>query len=134
MEPIKIQRKDSYIPIEVEGIELRFSLEDDSMLKLRQKMNTIEKEFGALERGEDTEEALDKFRGVLRNAFDEMFEKGTFDKLYKKAPSIMIMTEYFGAIGSALHEELEKRGFVLTPQDKAKEYLAKKTQPVKRKK
>lgn len=124
---IKIQTQQTYIPIQLGDLELKFEVTDDSILALQTELTKVQKELDALDRGGSDEEKLNKSKLVLKRGFDTFFGEGTFDKVYEMSPSVMIIMEYFKQISEALFKELEKMGYRQTTQaDKAKKYLANK--------
>lgn len=123
---IKIQTKDSYIPIFLGDLEIRFDISDDSLTKLRKGASKVQEELDAIKEPEDEEKAMEEMKGVLKRGFDFLYGEGTFEKVYEITPSVMVCFEYFQQMTDATFKELDKRGLSPSQKDKAKQYLAKK--------
>ncbi|HLQ75429.1 MAG TPA: hypothetical protein VK107_05305 [Alloiococcus sp.] len=120
---IKIQTKQTYIPIELGDLELKFDLTDESIANFRKEAVRVQKELGKLS---DDEDAQEQAKEVLKRGFDLMFGDGTFSQIYDISPSSIVIAEYFASITEGIAEELNKRGFKTSQKDKAKKYLANK--------
>lgn len=123
---IKIQTKDSYIPIFLGDLEIRFDISDDSLTKLRKGASKVQEELDAIKEPEDEEKATEEMKGVLKRGFDFLYGEGTFEKVYEITPSVMVCFEYFQQMTDATFKELDKRGLSPSQKEKAKQYLAKK--------
>lgn len=123
---IKIQTKQTSIPIVLGDIELSFDVSDDSVLTFRKEGAKIQKELENISISKDDDEALRQARSVLERGFSLFFGEGSFDKVYKISPSVIICLEYFTQIHEALEIELNKLGYSLTAQEKAQKYLQNK--------
>ena len=123
---IKIQTKDSYIPIFLGDLEIRFDISDDSLTRLRKGAARVQEELDAIKEPEDEEKATEEMKGVLKRGFDFLYGEGTFEKVYEITPSVIVCLEYFQQMTEATFKELEKRGVSPSQKEKAKQYLAKK--------
>lgn len=126
MTAIRIQTQETFIPIELGDLTLKFDVSDGALLNLREKMTDVQRASNELDEDAEDEEVIEQVKGIIRDSYDELFGKGTFDKVYKISPSVFIVTQYFFEIGKGISEEMEKRGFTLSQQEKAKEYLTNK--------
>lgn len=126
MTAIKIQTQQSYIPIFLGDLELRFDISDESIKNLRTELIAVKDRVEKTQISEKGEKALEQLKEVLTNGFDTVFGEGTFDKVYEISPSIFIVVDYFKQIFDAVFKELENRGLTASTQEKAQKYLANK--------
>lgn len=123
---IKIQTKDSYIPIFLGDSEIRFDITDDSLTKIKKGASKVQEELESIKGPEDDEKAIKEMKSILKRGFDFLYGEGTFEKVYEITPSVMVCLEYFQQMTEATFKELEKRGVSPSQKEKAKQYLAKK--------
>lgn len=123
---IKIQTQKTYIPIHLGELTLKFDVSDESLVNLRKKMTDVQNVSKDIKETDDDAKTIEQVKGVMRKAYDELFGKGTFDKVYEISPSVFIVTQYFMDIAQGLNKELKNRGLINTSHDKAKQYLANK--------
>jgi len=123
---IKIQTKQTYVPVILGDLELKFDISDESILKLEKSAGKVKSELEKVKvTSKNEEEALEKSKQALKKGYDFLFGEGTFEKVYELSPSVAICAEYFEQIALGLFEELEKRGFSKTTQSKVQKYLNK---------
>lgn len=127
---IKIQTKQDYIPIQLGDEEIRFHISDDSILKIRTGAEKVQEEIEAIEASEDEEIRLEQMRLILKKGFDFLFEEGTFDRIYKISPSVVVCVEYLDLMVGAVLKELENRGITNKPNPKINKYLNKTTNKI----
>jgi len=109
---IKIQTKQTYVPVILGDLELKFDISDESILKLEKSAGKIKSELEKVKiTSKNEEEAFEKSKQALKKGYDFLFGEGTFEKVYELSPSVAICAEYFEQIALGLFEELEKRGF-----------------------
>lgn len=126
MAAIKIQTKDSYIPIEIGDEVIKFHVSDDAFSKLQKRHANVMQDLDSIEEPEDGEEKIEKTKEIMTKAFDFLFEEGAFEKVYSVTPSVMICVEYFNQMTDAVIAELKNRGITPTAQQKVDKYLANK--------
>lgn len=130
MTAIKIQTQLDYIPIQLGDEEFRFYITDDSVLKIRNGYEEVQKKYNLIEKqakkeGLTEEEQIEKTKEILKEGFDFFYGEGTFERVYAISPSVFICLQYFSKFMEATLAEVEKKTKVTT-QDKAKKYLANK--------
>lgn len=123
---IKIQTQDTFIPVEIGEVELRFDLSDESINNFRKKALKTQKELEEINIKDDDEKVLDQCRDILNRGFTMMFDENAFQKVYDISPSVVIMMDYFKQITEGISEELEERGLTESAQSKANKYLQNK--------
>lgn len=123
---IKIQTEKTSIPIELGDLEFEFDVTDESIVKFRKDAENIQKELLDIEVNEDDDKALEQTKDVLRRGYELMLGKGSFEKVYKLSPSVMICMRYLEQIVEGIRTELEKMGFSETQKEKAQKYIQKK--------
>lgn len=123
---IKIQTQETFIPIELGDLTLKFDVSDESLINLRKKMTDVQNASKELGETEDDNQTIEQVNAVIGKAYDELFGEGTYKKVYEISPSAFITTQYFMEIAQGLSKEMGKRGFVLSTHEKAKQYLANK--------
>jgi len=123
---IKIRTQQTYIPIQLGDLELKFDVSDESIANFRKEAIRVQKELENMS-VKDGEEAQKQAKEVLKRGFNLMFSDGTFEQVYNISPSTIVVMDYFAAITDGISEELNKRGFRESQKDKAKKYLAQKS-------
>lgn len=123
---IKIQTQDTFIPVEIGDLTLKFDVSDDSLVTLRKKIDNIQKTSENINTKGDDSEVLESVKDVIRTAYDDVFGEGTYDKVYEISPSVIITTQYFLDIGQGIGKEMDERGLTLSSHEKAKKYLQNK--------
>lgn len=123
---IKIQTKDSFIPIELGDQLIKFHITDDAFLKIQKGHEKMEKEIESIEEPDDSQEKIEKMKEIMTKAFDFLFEKGSFEKVYSVTPSVVICVDYFNQMVDAVVEELKNRGVSPSSQQKLDKYLQNK--------
>lgn len=123
---IRIQTQDTFIPVELGDLTLKFDISDESLINLRRKMEDVQNVAKNIKETSNDEEVIEQVKSIIGKAYDEVFGKGTYDKVYEVSPSVFITTQYFMEIAQGLNKEMENRGFTVSTHEKAKQYLAKK--------
>lgn len=123
---IKIQTQDTFIPVEIGEVELRFDLSDESINNFRKKALKTQKELEEINIKDDDEKVLDQCRDILNRGFTMLFDENAFQKVYDISPSVVIMMDYFKQITEGISKELEERGLTESAQSKANKYLQNK--------
>lgn len=135
---IKIQTKDTDIPVEIGELKFTFDGSDESVVEFRKWASEKRKELAAIEdkarKEENEEKAMAEMKELLKVIFDKMLGKNAFDQIYELSPSITIMANYFQQLSIGIGEELESRAPDSTIQKKAKKYLQNKNKKNKNKK
>lgn len=96
------------IEIELGELTLVFPIDDDSLLKIKQQMETMQKETEALEekyKGQPMKD-FEPHKELLTKAYDYFFGPGTFEKVYKQSPNVNYCTIYFLKICEELTNQL----------------------------
>ena len=124
MAEIRIQTKQDFIPIHLGDEEIRFYVNDDSLLRIQKGADRVKKEIDAIKPSDDEEEVIEQMKEALKKGFDFIFEEGSFEKAYSVTPSVFVVLEYFQQMVEAAFNELDKRK--LTVQQKAQKYLQQK--------
>lgn len=122
---INIKKQETYIPVIVGDVELKFHYTDDSMMEVRKTLLETQKEIGAIEGKEWGEKEVEEAKAVLVDAMDAMFGEGAFDALYKMSPSVIVVLDYFRLMVDGIVEELNKKGLGNPDAKRAEKYLAK---------
>ena len=123
---IKIQTQETYIPVQLGDLELKFDVSDESVSIFRKEALEIQKELELVSVSEEYDEALEQTKSVLKKGFDTFFGDGTFEKVYDISPSVVIVMDYFSQITQALEAEIRKMGYNPSAEEKARKYLANK--------
>jgi len=118
---IKIEKKQTEIPIEIGDLKFAFDVTDESIKNFRENAIKIQMELEGLENKED--ENLELSKDILRKGFDLMLGEGAFEKIYQMTPSIPYLLNYFIQLVDGLTEEINDIGAI---QERANKYLRKK--------
>lgn len=120
---IRIQTEELYIPVEFGSITLKFPIDDDSLVKLEESWKEVTENIKDKSDTVDIEEQ----KALIRQAYDFLFEEGTFDKVYELVPSTMMLLDYFVEISVGIRDELEERNAKRTSKhEEISKYLKKK--------
>ncbi len=122
---IKIQTQDTFIPIELGDLTLKFHVTDESIINFRKEALKVQLEFEKFTKSEDDEEMMVQAKGALKRGLDIFFGDGAFEKVYDISPSIVITMNYFEQMVKGITSELNKMGLSESQAVKAKKYLAK---------
>ena len=107
MRPIKIVETIIEIPFEKDGkvVEtLYFDKSDDAMQKLLKQGEKVTSSAKLAEI--DGHDQVEKTRAVLKEAYNDIFGEGSFDKIYKINPSVAILTNYLVEIMNGIFAEM----------------------------
>src|SRR5690625_795051 len=103
---IRINTEKPHIPVEFGDLTFKFDISDDSIKKYRENSLKIQKELENMKIDENDDKAIDEIRKVLKKGYDLMLGEGTFDKVYKVVPSVVMLMGYFEQIATGIGEEL----------------------------
>jgi len=117
---IKIEKKQTEIPIEIGDLKFTFDVTDESIKKFRENVIQIQKELDSIN---DEEEDMENAKAILGKGFDVILGDGAFEKVYQMTPSIPYLLNYFVQLVDGLTEELNDIGAF---QERANKYLRKK--------
>lgn len=120
---IKIQTQQTYIPIYLGDLELRFDVTDENIKKFKKEVLKVQEELEKASVEKDSENAMDQAKEALKQGFEVFFGVDVFEKVYEISPSIPIVMQYFERITEAISEEFKKMGYSETAQQKAQKYL-----------
>lgn len=123
---IKIQTKQTGIPIEIGEHTFYFDTSDESIANFHNNYEKVMKDLDSINvEGANIPETLEASKGVLKKGFDLFLGEGAFEKIYKMSPSVTIIMQYFVQIAEGIEEELNERVGV-SQQEKAKKYAKSK--------
>lgn len=122
---IKIKKQETFIPIEVGDVKLKFDYNDNSLTEVRTELLKTQKKIGRIEGDEMDEKAVEDAKEILTEAMDAMFGEGAFEKLYEMTPSIIVVLEYFSLMVDGITEELRKKGLETDIEQRQNKYLNK---------
>lgn len=118
---IDITQEVPHIPVEFGPLTFKFPVTDASIKKFRVDAQKVYKEMSAIETSGMTEDEAEQVtRDVLAEGYDLMLGKGAFEKCYELVPSVLVLTEHFGAITEGLTKALNNFG------DRKSKYIKKK--------
>nr|WP_315528425.1 hypothetical protein [Carnobacterium maltaromaticum] len=107
---IKIQTKNTVIPIEIGELEFSFDATDENVKKFRKSYLSMKNEFielqEKLKKDEDEELADAESKGIIKRAFDSNLGEGAFEKIFNITPSLYALTGYYIELTNCLFEEL----------------------------
>lgn len=83
---------------------IKFNKTDENIDKFWNKY----KDVSPIEADEIEKQGLEGAKNYLKEIMDDLFEEGTFDRLYKINPSILILSAYFVEFTIAIRNELEE--------------------------
>ncbi|WP_077616881.1 hypothetical protein [Caenibacillus caldisaponilyticus] len=117
---IKIEKKQTEIPIEIGDLKFAFDVTDESIQRFRENAIKIQQELEVIN---DEEEDFNKTKDILKKGFDVILGDGAFERVYQMTPSIPYLLNYFIQLVDGLTEELNDIGAF---QERANKYLRKK--------
>lgn len=125
---IKIQTQDTFIPIELGDLTLKFHVTDESVINFRKEAIRLQEELEKFSNSEsdDDEELLNRAKKALKHGLDTFFGDGAFEKVYDISPSVVIVMNYFEQMVEGITQELNKMGMSESQAEKAKKYLRNK--------
>lgn len=107
MRPIKIVENVIEIPFEKDGkvVEtLYFDKSDDAMQRMLKQGEKVTSSAKIADT--EDQDQIERTRVVLKEAYDDIFGEGSFDKIYKINPSVAIMTNYLVEIMNGIFAEM----------------------------
>jgi len=127
---IKIETKQTVIPVEIGELEFEFDLGDKNMKKVEKKAKEMEQAFKKFENLEDEENFTDEenekneaeAQELIRGSFDYLLGEGAFDKIYEQTPNISFLGDYFLQLVEGIDNEIKTR----SRDAKKTQYLNKK--------
>lgn len=128
---IKIQTKQTGIPVEIGELNFVFDTSDESIKRFNKEIGVIQKKLKKIDTSkEDTEENVNRMFEEAKNYLEEGFNltlgTGAFDKIYEQTPSVIYLVDYFIKLAEGIEEELSALGVAESQQELGKKYLAKK--------
>ena len=117
---IKIEKKQTEIPIEIGDLKFAFDVTDESIQRFRENAIKIQQELEVID---DEEEDFNKAKDILKKGFDVILGDGAFERVYQMTPSIPYLLNYFIQLVDGLTEEINDIGAI---QERANKYLRKK--------
>ncbi|MHC5407339.1 hypothetical protein ACYRE2_00255 [Listeria seeligeri] len=143
MQPIVIDVS-SKIPLVLNGVNVEFDTTDENIKRIsnfeafideKLKEANVKDYSNQVITPEDAPLVLDNLGVALKVVCDEFFEAGTFDKIYLKDPSsIVVQAVLTGAAGKLRkHFENQAKKEAETQKEKAESYLAAKKKKNNRK-
>jgi len=121
---IKIQTKQTGIPVELGELKFTFDTSDESIKSFHDAAQTTLKE---MENFKDDD--MDAAKKILKKGYDLMLGKGAFEQIYEQTPSLIEVTQYFVQLAEGIENELSNLGKGSSQQDKAQQYLRRKNKP-----
>jgi hypothetical protein len=109
---IKINTRETSIPVEVGNLHFKYSITDESKLSLRNNLSTMQKEIEKMKEEIETsnnmtyEKELERSKSVVKDAVNAILGTGAFEQLYQVSPSIEIIMSYFIQIITGLLNEI----------------------------
>ncbi len=122
---IQIKKQETFIPLEVGDIKLKFHYTDDSMLEVRKQLLKTQKEIGRIEGEEWDNKEMEQAKEILTKAMDSMFGKDTFKQIYAMTPSVIVVLDYFKQMVDGVTNEMSKRGIAVNEDKLTEKYLPK---------
>lgn len=120
---IKIQTKQTTIPVEIGENKFEFDASDESIKRFYKATDEMQDK---LEKMKDFEGNVEEGREILKEAFNLVLGDGAFDKIYAEVPSIIVLQDVFLQLSEGIAEEIDALGATQTQKQKAEKYLAKK--------
>lgn len=126
---IKIQTKQTGIPVEIGELKFTFDTSDES---IKNYYDAGQKTLKEMQNVEDDD--LDAAKEILEKGYDLILGKGAFKQIYKQTPSLIEVTQYFMQLAEGIQEKLSGIGKGISQQDKAQQYLNRKNKSKKQNK
>lgn len=107
---IKIEQKQTTIPVEIGDLLFAFDVSDDNIKKFYTSIAATEEKINKLEmkmkKGNDNIPVeFSDLKLIMEAVLDSIFGSGTFTKIYEQTPSLSLITDYFYQITQGLEEE-----------------------------
>lgn len=127
---IKIQTRQTGIPIEIGELQFTFDTSDESIKNFHTAGETIVKEIENMKNIN-----YDDAKKVLEKGFDLTLGEGAFEQIYEQTPSLIEVVKQFTELSNAIAAQLKNYGISgATQQEKAMQYISKKQKNKKNKK
>lgn len=120
---IKIQTKQTTIPVEIGENKFEFDASDKNIQRFYNEAKKMEQKMQGMKGVEGNSEEAKK---ILKEGFDMILGEGVFDKIFAEVPSSIVLTNIFMQLGEGIAEEIEALGATQTQKQKAEKYLTKK--------
>lgn len=92
-------------PIKIAGLEFFF---DASIEGIEEYERNYQETINRLYEIEETEDALNDRKKMLKEAYDTILGKNAFDKIYKKVPDVIALNNAFFTIVNGIDEHVAK--------------------------
>ena len=119
---IKIQTKQTGIPVELGELKFTFDTSDESIETFYDAAQTTLTEMKNFK-----DDDMDAAKEILEKGYDLMLGKGAFKQVYEQTPSLIEVTRYFVQLAEGIQEEISSLGKGLSQQEKAQQYINRKT-------
>lgn len=126
---IKIQTRQTGIPVEIGELQFSFDTSDKSIETLLSNHQKVVDEISKIQEGD--EEGAKK---ALKKGFDLMLGEGTFKKIYTQTPSTIECTRQLFDLLQGITAELGSLQNGMSQQEKANQYLQAKNKGKAKKK
>lgn len=126
---IKIQTKQTGIPVELGELKFTFDTSDESIETFYDAAQTTLTEMKNFK-----DDDMDAAKEILKKGYDLMLGKGAFKQVYEQTPSLIEVTRYFVQLAEGIQEEISGLGKGLSQQEKAQQYINRKNKPKSKKK
>lgn len=121
---IKIQTKQTGIPVEIGDLTFTFDTSDESIKSFRDSAQSTLDEMKNVK-----DDDLDAAKKILEKGYELMLGEGAFKQVYEQTPSLIEVTRYFVQLAEGIEKELSSLGKGSSQQDKAQQYLRHKNKP-----
>lgn len=121
---IKIQVKDTFIPIEFGELNFKFDTSDESIQNFFKTHEETKKKMEETDFEEGKE--LEGARELLEESYDAYLGKGSFAKIYEQTPSALQLAGHFLDLSEGIAEQIEEMGLTESQQTKVDKYLQSK--------
>ena len=121
---IKIQTKQTGIPVEFGELQFTFDTSDESIKTFYDAAQATLTEMNNVK-----DDDLDAAKDILQKGYDLMLGEGAFKQIYEQTPSLIEVTRYFMQLAEGIKDELNNIGKGISQQDKAQQYIRQKRKP-----
>lgn len=121
---IKIQTKQTGIPVEFGELQFTFDTSDESIKTFYDAAQATLTEMNNVK-----DDDLDAAKDILQKGYDLMLGEGAFKQIYEQTPSLIEVTRYFVQLAEGIKDELNNIGKGISQQDKAQQYIRQKRKP-----
>lgn len=108
MAVIKLQSNFIEFPFENEKGEvvltLKFDKSDENFKQLEKTYDELNKKMGKINEQEESE--VEQGKEILKEAVDQIFGEGSFDKMYQLSPSILLVFKYLVQMVEGIYQEI----------------------------